>query len=234
MSGTYNPTPMAVSELAALSQYSVTNLVTPGATCLIHFAVPWTEEGKFVTVAISMPSEDLINRLAASAVQQLKLGSSYDQYYTGKYDLSFARLMATYASWIRNGADVGTYFIVGPVDVANLLANDPMTQGDVNNVLAANGFTGVSGMNGVPLVGATQFFVPKKSDLVGPEGEQLPPGTVVGYEDVVVPPAVQPGSLTTVGASDEKSSAYWWMVAGVAAAGAAAYGVVKMVKRGRR
>lgn len=227
----YDPTPLTDgNQLLAAAQSSVINLANPTATSLILFAVPAMEPGTFTTVSVSMPSSELIDALVAAAVRALDIPNW--TYSTGTYNGNVAGLMALYASWTRQGADVGEYFIIGPEDVFNLLSQDqPIQDMWVNYELQANGFEGASGLNGIPLVqrGVSSFLPPTKQQVL----EALPQGTseteIVDYTEVQPPP-----SLEQVKAGEDTDTDKWWLAAGVGAAALAGYGVFRLVKKGRK
>ena len=225
----YDPTPITDgNQLLNLAQASVINLANPQATSVVVFAVPAMEPGTFTSVSVSMPSSELIDALVAAAVRALQIPNW--TYSTGEYTADVARLMAVYGSWIRQGKDVGEYFIIGPTDVYNLLAQDQQIQDYwVNYTLQANGYQGISG--GIPLVqqGVSQIFVPTKEQILGQLPEGTPPDIVVGAHEVEPPP-----SLEQVLADREDDGGKWWLLAGVAAAGVAGYGVFHLMKRGRK
>lgn len=224
----YYPNPIADGNvMLTWAQSTVVNLANPSAPSSVNFAVPYSEPGTYTIVNVTMESEELINALIGAAALALNLGDSFSS-RPGVYNADVARLMALYASWTRGGTDVGDYYILGPIDVYNLLAQDPAVQEIwVNATLNASGYEGVSGLNGIPLVqqGISQFLAPDKDAFKA----QLPPGSkVTGVEDLP-----NPEGLETVGAG-EKEESKWWLYGGIAAAGVAAYTVYAMTKRGRR
>lgn len=211
-----NPTVLSDgNQLMAAAQSTVVNLVTSSAPSLIVFAVPAEEPGTFTTVSVSMTSSELINALDAAAVRAMNV-PNYEQ-YNGKYDINTARLMSVYGSWIRGGADVGEYYIIGQQDVYNLLAQDPSFQQLINSV---------SGKNGIPLVqeGVGTFLAPSKDAF----SDQVPLDSVVTYDEVEKPE----GGYDFTGAGEDDMSK-WWLWGGIAAAGVVGYGLFSMVKKGR-
>lgn len=217
---TFDPTPRESYEYA---DASVINLIGGDAVCVVPFAVPSSEPGLFMNVTMSCTSAELIQVLDGAAVNQMQGPPNWPG-SGGKYDANMARLMAIYASWIRKGADVGEYYIVGPSDVFTLLMYDPWTQGQIKGVLAANGFAGTSGNNGTPMVTGS-FIAPSADSIKTPGGapvttsDQVPP--VDGFETVVV-------------GEDEEKTNWPLIVGGGAAVLGAGYVVMQMIKRGRR
>lgn len=215
---TFDPTPR---QLGDYQDASVINLLGGDPVCVVPFAVASSEPGLFMNVTMSCTSAELIKVLDGSAVSQMQGPPNWPG-SGGVYDANMARLMAIYAGWVRK-SDVGQYYIVGPSDVFMLLMYDPWMQGQINGVLASNGFTGASGNNGMPLVTGS-FIAPSAGSIKTPNGEavttsdQVPP--IEGLEQVVA-------------TGSDKTN--WGLIAfGSAAALISGIVVVKMVKKGRK
>lgn len=218
----------SAEELMGIAQNSTIIDLNGGAesVCVIPFAIPAVEPGTFTSASMSMNSGELITVLCSAAIRAMSTPQSPLPFPTGKtkYDADVASLMAIYASWTRNGLNVGEYYILGPDDVYNLLAQDPWTQGQINGKLLEQGYEGVSGNNGIPIIkdGLSRFYAPSKDAFKTQYG--LP--AVTDSNDVPTT-----GGWTSVVADEQNKSGYWWLYAGIAAAGLAAYGVVTMTKK---
>ena len=220
----YDGNVLTPEQLVGRADEANINLYGGEGLCVVPFAVQ--DIDGFTTVYIYMNSSELVNQLCVAAIAAMPgvITAENPFPFTGKYDVSTARLMAMYASMARGGASIGNYYIVGPEDVNNLLAVDPDTQAMVNNVLNAQGYD-ASGNNGVPVIvrGHGPFVVPTKNDL------GLPASEVVDYNDVPLPNPV-PG-VTPVVASASDYGSGWWLYGAVVAAGLAAWGIVSMTKK---
>lgn len=225
------PGPVDSTGMIQFAQRTVVNIEDPSGVSVVNFGVP-DSEGTLMVVAVTLPSSELISALTSAAVVALNIPNFTQN--DGTYNPAVAQLMSYYASWTRNGEPVEPYYILGQEDVYNLLAQDPNVQEMwVNNTLRNNGFEGISGLNGIPLVqkGVSHLVKPSKEAFKA----KLPAGSKVTDSEELPPPEGGEGGLNVIGVySHDPDDNKWWLLGGVAAAGLAGYTVFRMMKRGRK
>jgi len=205
------------SELESLAMSEVVNLTDPGAANEVILAVE--DVDGYIVYTLFATGQELLHILQISAAEQMGAVTPPPPV---TYDCGVAAL---FAKWAKKTRQVSDYYVLGRLDVYELLITSQGIQQYINSDLKAAGYDPVGIGHAVPVV---QYGFGK---FVAPSAESLNcGGKVTPY--IPNPNVVKPGEVEQVGASEGMSAG--WIFAGVAATAAAGAGLYYLTKRGRK